>query len=315
MGQTTYYSALGGPAKSPLNRTVLAAICGMVFGVLMMYMAYVFVIDPASGDGTDAVLTRSSKFLKLKGGKNAEVEDVDLYLGVKPPAHVTESLPEGYARLFHLLHRRSYECKDLRKIGGNPNLAGDGEWNICFDFFEHLDPKSCAVYSFGINNDFSFDDHIAKATGCEVNSFDPSMGITAFKRGEKKYFYDIGLGSESTDSFTFGDKYSMGTKGTVWKMRTLGDLMKELGTKDIAVLKVDIEYGEWAAIDEMLKDGTLDHIDQFVFEVHFWADRESGRPDHHEVLNKWIRILDAMEKKGFRNYGIHTNPMSTLVFC
>ncbi|CAG5129790.1 unnamed protein product, partial [Candidula unifasciata] len=53
-------------------------------------------------------------------------------------------------------------CTDLRK---------KGNYYICFD--KPLGPKPpCLVYSFGIDNDFSFDDAMAEA-GCEVFSFDP----------------------------------------------------------------------------------------------------------------------------------------------
>ena len=49
-----------------------------------------------------------------------------------------------------------------------------GKWGIYQD--EPFDVKPpCLVYSFGINWDFSFDDAMGKL-GCEVHSFDPSMG-------------------------------------------------------------------------------------------------------------------------------------------
>ncbi|VDI18203.1 Hypothetical predicted protein [Mytilus galloprovincialis] len=48
----------------------------------------------------------------------------------------------------------------------------DGGWNVCHDK-PYRPPVPCLVYSFGINNDFSFDDFIVKTYGCDVHSFDP----------------------------------------------------------------------------------------------------------------------------------------------
>ncbi|XP_071134989.1 uncharacterized protein [Mytilus edulis] len=48
----------------------------------------------------------------------------------------------------------------------------DGGWNVCHDK-PYRPPVPCLVYSFGINNDFSFDDFIVKPYGCDVHSFDP----------------------------------------------------------------------------------------------------------------------------------------------
>ncbi|KAJ3047426.1 Methyltransferase-like protein 24, partial [Quaeritorhiza haematococci] len=218
-------------------------------------------IDLESESGLASVSAQEWRLSRMRGkgagrgrGIDVDVEDPALRLGVKPPPNVKETLAEG---LFHLLQRRSYECNDLRKIGGarptgtstTSTLHRDGEWSICFDFLSplslnthpagssshpqpevHLNKsKNCTVYSVGINNDFSFDDHIHKITGCSVHSFDPSMGLRTFPRGKNKFFYDIGLGGNSTDQFTRGFKYSLGTKHGLWKMRTLGDLMKQLG--------------------------------------------------------------------------------------
>ncbi|KAH9512342.1 hypothetical protein Btru_039230 [Bulinus truncatus] len=50
----------------------------------------------------------------------------------------------------------------------------EGGWEVCDD--PDVRPREpCIIYSFGINNDFSFDDDAAKMYGCHVYSFDPSM--------------------------------------------------------------------------------------------------------------------------------------------
>ncbi|XP_041379514.1 uncharacterized protein LOC121392339 isoform X2 [Gigantopelta aegis] len=54
------------------------------------------------------------------------------------------------------------------------NIA-DGGWEICDD--PPVRPvKPCIVYSFGINNDFSFDNEVVRLYECNVYSFDPRFG-------------------------------------------------------------------------------------------------------------------------------------------
>ena len=53
--------------------------------------------------------------------------------------------------------------------------------------------------------------------------------------------------------------------------------MKRLGHRYISVLKMDVEYSEWAVILEMAVSRTLENLDNFVLEIHFWQDREPGR--------------------------------------
>ena len=71
-----------------------------------------------------------------------------------------------------------------------------GNWGICQDEPFGVKPP-CLVYSFGIHWDFSFDDAMGKL-GCEVHSFDPSMGKevkykTEHKRNANVSFHPLGL--------------------------------------------------------------------------------------------------------------------------
>ena len=67
---------------------------------------------------------------------------------------------------------------------------GDGGWEICDDPAVRPRPgPGCIVYSFGINYDFSFDDHVAQIYGCHVYSFDPSMKDETHNRLIIHYLY------------------------------------------------------------------------------------------------------------------------------
>ena len=95
-------------------------------------------------------------------------------------------------------------------------MLGDGGWEICEDV--DVRPRQpCVIYSFGINNEFSFDDYSAKTYGCHVYSFDPSMKQASHNRSDHVHFYKWGLAGNT-------EKRSNG-----WQMYTLTDIRKQLG--------------------------------------------------------------------------------------
>ena len=93
------------------------------------------------------------------------------------------------------------------------------------------------VYSFGSNNDFSFDDTIERY-GCRVFTFDPSTQSHFHKRTENAYFLPTGLYHEDIEKDSRG-----------WKMKKLSTIYHHLkadhGDVIIDYLKIDIEGAEW----------------------------------------------------------------------
>jgi hypothetical protein len=68
----------------------------------------------------------------------------------------------------------SFTCLHERRIGGN----GDGPKWVCDP--HRIDPDNCLVYSFGSNNEFSFEEAILRdiSAKCEIHTFDPTIGPT-----------------------------------------------------------------------------------------------------------------------------------------
>ena len=65
--------------------------------------------------------------------------------------------------------------RSLKRVGGkwpHPYIAVDGDKFVCMDTFG--DDNGCLVYSFGIANDWTFEDFIVQF-GCSVFAFDPSV--------------------------------------------------------------------------------------------------------------------------------------------
>jgi hypothetical protein len=77
-------------------------------------------------------------------------------------------------------------------------------------------------------------------------------------------------------------------------MRSLADIVHELGHKRIDVLKMDIEGAEYQTIESILASKI--EIDQVLVEFH-----ERFFPDGRE---KTMNILAMLEKGGFQIFGV-----------
>ncbi|GFS07689.1 methyltransferase protein [Elysia marginata] len=156
-----------------------------------------------------------------------------------------------------------YLCRDQRHVAN---------YQACFD--EPYKPSPhCLVYSFGINNDFRFEDKMAQY-GCHVYSFDPSMNTESYNRSERVHFINMGIGTSNSDTFKPKiDGYTINSNKK-WQIRTLPAIKKMLGheNKILDVLKMDIESYEWKVIKDLLEDTSLLHSKQLLLEWHIFAN-------------------------------------------
>ncbi|XP_052788587.1 probable methyltransferase-like protein 24 [Mya arenaria] len=153
-------------------------------------------------------------------------------------------------------------CKDVIRVG---SLSAGGK-EICID--EQYKPKPpCLVYSFGINNQFDFDEDINRLFGCDVFCFDPSMKTKSFRKADQIWFYNWGLGGENT-------RNELG-----WQIKTVDVIRKELNhtNRPIDILKIDIEGDEWYSIPQMISSGALDDVKQISMETHFISKTPGGQ--------------------------------------
>ncbi|XP_046555730.1 probable methyltransferase-like protein 24 [Haliotis rubra] len=165
---------------------------------------------------------------------------------------------------------------------------GDGGWEICDDP-GYRPVKNCIVYSFGINNDFSFDDDTAKNYECNVFAFDPSMNQASYQRSPRVRFLRIGID---------GRDY----KKAAWDMLTLTSMKKMLNHtgRVIDVLKMDVERSEWPSIPNMVSSGELSKVRQFLVEYH------GACSDRNDCINR-LKILKDVHDAGFRKFYVHKN--------
>lgn len=209
-------------------------------------------------------------------------------------------------------------CRLVQDFGGVMVSIGnvpaiDGQKAVCLDR-PHLapSPDKCIAYSFGINNEWSFDEAMEKY-GCRVFAFDPSMNVSDHDRSEWIHFYQIALGSKDGDTWN-------GRSGV--QTRTLDSIHKMLKSRHdsdvIDYLKLDIETAEWDVLPQIVSSGMMDKVRQLSVEIHL-PNGSSNEDQHNEPFlsldeyRKLARILQSLENYGLVRFDSKRNPWSVEV--
>ncbi|XP_076043744.1 uncharacterized protein LOC143026847 [Oratosquilla oratoria] len=97
---------------------------------------------------------------------------------------------------FKYLNTVTIICRNKVSFGGEIQSGSlDGNKIICMDPPYGLAQVNCTIFSFGINNEWSFDDAMDHK-GCKVYAFDPTMGKESHYRTPNIRFFNIGVGGE-----------------------------------------------------------------------------------------------------------------------
>ncbi|XP_013380971.1 methyltransferase-like protein 24 [Lingula anatina] len=146
---------------------------------------------------------------------------------------------------------QQYDCRERVRAGN----IDEGGWEVCLDPPFNIKRNQCLVYSFGIKDDWSYDDYMVKK-GCEVHSFDPTIGKEDHQRKPRNFFHNLGLsGFDGVQGFP---------------VKKLSTIMQMLGhtKRTIDFLKFDIELSEWSAIKTMIEDRSILKVKQMAAELH-----------------------------------------------
>ena len=82
--------------------------------------------------------------------------------------------------------------RTMKRIGGHwAKRAVDGDKYVCMDRI--LSNSPCLIYSFGISNDWTFEDYMAGEHGCTIWAYDHTVDFPN-KRGQNINFVKLGLG-------------------------------------------------------------------------------------------------------------------------
>ena len=197
----------------------------------------------------------------------------------------------------YLKWTNSSACRLTNGFGGAvAYFVLDGQKTVCLDPEVRLLPGECLVYSFGVNDEWSFEDQMENF-GCDVFAFDPSMNQSYLARGKKIRFFGYGLSNMVTT----------GPNG--WQMKRLSDFYVMLepfhnSTRVIDYLKIDIEGDEWKALSEIIESGMMDRVRQLAIEVHL--------PVHGTLdeVRRAVGIMRSLEEYGMVRFDSKINPLS-----
>lgn len=183
-----------------------------------------------------------------------------------------------------------------------------GGFFICPKF---LNEKS-VIYSFGIGEDISFDLSMIENHRCTVYGFDPTPKSIEWIKSRRSQlpagfvFFEYGISNKTgivdfflpknsehvSGSFVLQDNVNKNTSVKVM-MKSLTDIMAEMGHKKIDVLKMDIEGAEYQVLEGIVDFSV---IDQMVIEFH---DRFLGKQH-----SKTSEIIDKLKDHGFEIFAV-----------
>ena len=170
-------------------------------------------------------------------------------------------------------------CKQLKEFGGHYNSFCKyftGQKLVCTDdFIKDIAKGECLIYSFGVANDWSFEDFM-DALECKVYVFDGSVKHPE-KRGKNIHFENIFIGPENIE-----------TKN----MQTIPTILARYGhsKRKISYMKLDIEHNEIKILPNALKKGALTNVQQIGMELRLNDDAKRS--------NNLIRLLKRLYFKG-----------------
>lgn len=190
-------------------------------------------------------------------------------------------------RHFWMSQKPSFNCPEnlKRRVG----RRGDGGKWVCG--LENLGKRSeqgynCAVYSFGISNESSFESEILLETRCSIYAYDPTVkqiGYPLKSTNPRIHFKSLGIAGTDSNS-----------------KKTLKTLMEENGHKFIDILKIDIEGGEYDSLEKMMTD--FDHLPfgQLLVELHNWNWTQRRK-------NRVIELFKKLQRRGSRVFSTEPN--------
>jgi FkbM family methyltransferase len=207
----------------------------------------------------------------------------------------------------HLLIDAVADCVTTERVG---RLADGGKW-LCNGY--KIAPP-CVVYGVGAGTEITFEQAMAARFGCDVQVFDPTpssrklFGALEAGRGlgaGTLTFHPWGLGPVSRDP---AQARQLTLEGVACQVKTLDEMTAQLGHSHIDVLKIDVEGGEFAILDDLLKRGLLDklRVNQLMIEFHtpdaasftdlarlVGALADAGFVLHRKELNPWAAFTCA----------------------
>ncbi|KAG9232587.1 methyltransferase domain-containing protein [Amylocarpus encephaloides] len=209
----------------------------------------------------------------------AKFPDMDFFPAVNGPTYFT------YLASIWDLVPASYNCPwEVERIG---RMGDGGKW-VCGMSRYEKSSRPCILYSFGVQNESTFEQEMLERTNCEIWGYDFSVEgwgpqIQPDVRS-RTHFMKAAISSD-TDINSDPPAYS------------IQDLMSQNGHDYIDILKIDIEYAEFNALSSLNKHTQGLEIEmpigQMLIELHLFNYQQITTPI---FLDWW----ESMEYRGMR---------------
>lgn len=177
----------------------------------------------------------------------------------------------------------------------------DGGWDVCVAGPYNI-VKPCLVYSIGMGGEWSFDNMITSSKyECYDFAYDPTIGKPDHKPNARMWFYNTGLGGK--------DEVKKIEK-KVSSLKTFPFLLHRNNHTNVTIdiLKMDIEYSEWDALEVMLANQScLANVKQLMVEFHTREIASTATSSREELTRYW-RILRGIYHLGFKLWNVWNNP-------
>lgn len=160
---------------------------------------------------------------------------------------------------------------------------------------------NCRIFSLGSNNEFDFENDVLSHTWCHIYTFDCTSSPP--KRTHKRLkFYPICLGEKSPLQ-----KYIYPQSGKISDASnrtyiSYDRLLKLTNLRNVHVLKMDIEGGEYSVFADLLKNPNRTDLPfQISFESHWW-----NADIYHGILH--MSLFSQLWRSGYRLLQYELNP-------
>ena len=183
-------------------------------------------------------------------------------------------------------------CKTEERLG----FGGDGGKWVCHPRVFLANVERCVIYSLGSSGDFSFEFQVSQiAPGCEIHTFDPMELAHAPSLPPNIHFHKYAIVPQREI-----DEMDTQKEGIM----SLQQAMKRLGHKQLTVLKMDIEGGEFSkGFFDDHKDSIWRRIGQLMIEIHT-----------ENRFNEVMMIYERMMQSGLMMFHRELNPYGVGVF-
>lgn len=161
--------------------------------------------------------------------------------------------------------------------------SGRGSHTLC----DKRPPKPCVFYSFGISDNYSFDEDIAKLMGCTGIALDPTVDYPEFIVPGVR-FMKVGARIRGPPAINI----DVPEAPTTWPETSVTELMKTYGHVSLAVLKMDCEGCEFVIAEDVERNDPdlFTRVDQFAFEIHL-ANAFMPTEEHYIALGDLFSLL------------------------